>query len=246
MAPGFLACPVCGAAVSDDQDRCGACGARLVVDMCPECLGRIFTGMQRCPHCDAPLDAARPKSAAPRQRKRAAPVVIQAQPAQAAHACPRCGIAMRAALFAGRTVERCPNCEGMWMARAELEQMYEQQHQQALLERRTRPRRQRLDLGAQSKQAYVRCPVCGATMNRRNFARTSGVVVDICLRHGTWFDRDELAAVLDFIASGGLAEGWTRKSRLDGTGSPAGTGGTSSRNEAEREVILLASKWFKP
>jgi len=217
------------------------------VDMCPKCLGRIFTGMQHCPHCDAPLAAARPKSTAPDQPGWDTPVVIQAQPAQATHACPRCGIAMRAALFAGRTVERCPNCEGMWVTRAELEQLYEHQHQQALTERRTRSRRRRLDLGAQAQQAYIRCPACGATMNRRNFARTSGVVVDICTRHGTWFDRDELGAVLDFIASGGLAEGWTGKTRLDGTATPAGSAdGARSRLDAEREILLLASKWFKP
>lgn len=239
MSPASFSCPACGAAISEDQDRCAACGARLVVDMCPSCLGKIFTGMQRCPHCNARLPAARPR--------RAAPVVVQAQPDRAAHACPRCKVAMRTALFAGRTVERCPNCDGMWVARNELEQMYEHQHEQALAERRARPRRQQLDLGAQAQQAYVSCPVCGATMNRRNFARTSGVVVDICPRHGTWFDRDELGAVLDFIASGGLAQGWTGNTRLDGTSPAAGSSpGARSRRDAEREILLLASKWFRP
>jgi len=51
---------------------------------------------------------------------------------------------------------------------------------------------------------YVPCPQCGQLMNRINFARCSGVVVDICKGHGTWFDRDELSAIVQFIRGGGL------------------------------------------
>jgi Zn-finger nucleic acid-binding protein len=41
-------------------------------------------------------------------------------------------------------------------------------------------------------------------MNRVNFARCSGVVVDVCKGHGTWFDRDELSQIVEFIRGGGL------------------------------------------
>jgi hypothetical protein len=41
-------------------------------------------------------------------------------------------------------------------------------------------------------------------MNRINFARCSGVIVDVCKGHGTWFDRDELSAIVQFIGGGGL------------------------------------------
>jgi hypothetical protein len=41
-------------------------------------------------------------------------------------------------------------------------------------------------------------------MNRVNYARRSGVVLDVCKAHGLWFDRDELRRVLAFIAGGGL------------------------------------------
>jgi Zn-finger nucleic acid-binding protein len=52
---------------------------------------------------------------------------------------------------------------------------------------------------------YVACPVCRALMNRRNFGGTSGVIVDVCAKHGTWFDRGELPRVLAFVESGGLS-----------------------------------------
>jgi len=41
-------------------------------------------------------------------------------------------------------------------------------------------------------------------MNRINFARCSGVIVDICKGHGSWFDRDELSRIVEFIRAGGL------------------------------------------
>jgi Zn-finger nucleic acid-binding protein len=55
-----------------------------------------------------------------------------------------------------------------------------------------------------NKVRYVPCPECGQLMNRVNFARCSGVVVDVCKGHGTWFDRDELQQIIEFVQSGGL------------------------------------------
>ena len=54
---------------------------------------------------------------------------------------------------------------------------------------------------------YIKCPVCGDMMNRVNFGRRSGVIVDVCIDHGTWFDAEEIDRVAAFIASGGLARG---------------------------------------
>ena len=40
-------------------------------------------------------------------------------------------------------------------------------------------------------------------MNRANFARVSGILIDRCRDHGFWFDAMELDAVLRFIKLGG-------------------------------------------
>jgi hypothetical protein len=48
-------------------------------------------------------------------------------------------------------------------------------------------------------------------MNRVNFARCSGVVVDVCKGHGTWFDLDELAGIVEFIRKGGLDQARARE-----------------------------------
>jgi Zn-finger nucleic acid-binding protein len=68
--------------------------------------------------------------------------------------------------------------------------------------------------GAESdKVRYVPCPECGQLMNRVNFARCSGVVVDVCKGHGTWFDRDELRRIVEFIRGGGLSVSREREKR---------------------------------
>ena len=51
---------------------------------------------------------------------------------------------------------------------------------------------------------YAPCPQCQTLMNRLNFAHTSGIIVDVCTPHGTWFDADELRRVVEFVARGGL------------------------------------------
>jgi Zn-finger nucleic acid-binding protein len=58
---------------------------------------------------------------------------------------------------------------------------------------------------------YVPCPQCGRLMNRKNFAQSSGVVLDVCATHGIWLDRGELERVLGFVSGGGLARARARE-----------------------------------
>jgi Zn-finger nucleic acid-binding protein len=58
---------------------------------------------------------------------------------------------------------------------------------------------------------YVPCPVCNSLMNRVQFAHCSRVIVDVCKVHGTWFDRDELRRIVEFIRAGGLATARARQ-----------------------------------
>jgi Zn-finger nucleic acid-binding protein len=51
---------------------------------------------------------------------------------------------------------------------------------------------------------YLPCPICNTLMNRVNFAHCSHVIVDVCKAHGTWFDKDELRRIVEFIRAGGL------------------------------------------
>ena len=55
-----------------------------------------------------------------------------------------------------------------------------------------------------TKISYVPCPICSNLMNRSNFARASGVIIDTCRNHGVWFDADELPRIVSFIREGGM------------------------------------------
>lgn len=50
-------------------------------------------------------------------------------------------------------------------------------------------------------------------MHRKNFGATSGIIVDICSRHGSYFDAGELPRVLEFVRRGGLARARAHGSR---------------------------------
>jgi len=58
----------------------------------------------------------------------------------------------------------------------------------------------------QQKIHYRKCPVCEQFMQRRNFRKASGVIIDRCNQHGTWLDADELEQITGFILAGGRPE----------------------------------------
>ncbi|HKX45900.1 MAG TPA: zf-TFIIB domain-containing protein, partial [Planctomycetota bacterium] len=64
-----------------------------------------------------------------------------------------------------------------------------------------------------------RCPECQAQMQRANFQKRSGVIIDRCHEHGTWLDSDELERIAAYILGGGLGAGgyeeYAVKARVD-------------------------------
>jgi Zn-finger nucleic acid-binding protein len=66
------------------------------------------------------------------------------------------------------------------------------------------PYKRPLPKAALERVHYRPCSVCGQMMNRKNFGGASGVIVDVCAKHGTWFDAGELPQVLEFVQTGGL------------------------------------------
>jgi Zn-finger nucleic acid-binding protein len=57
----------------------------------------------------------------------------------------------------------------------------------------------------QTGRIYRQCPHCSEVMNRVNYARYSGIIIDACVvnNHGLWFDFDELPSVLSWLHQGG-------------------------------------------
>jgi Zn-finger nucleic acid-binding protein len=111
-------------------------------------------------------------------------------------------------------LRECARCGGLWVNVETFERICADREQQAVVLGSASPAPAKAGSGeATSKVRYIPCPECGQLMNRVNFAHCSGVVVDICKGHGTWFDRDELAEIVGFIRGGGLEAARAREKR---------------------------------
>jgi Zn-finger nucleic acid-binding protein len=98
-------------------------------------------------------------------------------------------------------LHECGKCYGLWLDTASFEYVCRRAEQQAAILGSAQP------TGGPTALApvrYLRCPQCNEMMHRLNFARCSGVIVDVCSAHGTWFDANELHRIVHFIRAGGL------------------------------------------
>jgi Zn-finger nucleic acid-binding protein len=117
--------------------------------------------------------------------------------------CPACAKALAATKVGDLEVHDCQACGGLWLDRAVFEQLGTSRERQGALLGALPTPAARSEARLEPVQ-YRPCPACRQRMNRVNFAKRSGVVLDVCKTHGIWFDKDELRRVLAFIAEGGL------------------------------------------
>jgi Zn-finger nucleic acid-binding protein len=181
----MLRCPSCGAPAAPDAGRCVYCQSRLATIGCPVCMALLFEGAAFCPSCGA----ARSRSEeAERQTTK----------------CPGCRGDMTWVRIGEVDLLECTSCDGTWIEAAAFERLCAQrEHQAAVLQRKPTE----VKIGPQSVKERVRyrpCPQCRKMMNRLNFGRLSGAILDVCKQHGTFLDRGELHQVVQFILDGGL------------------------------------------
>jgi Zn-finger nucleic acid-binding protein len=196
-----IRCSACGAPREGGEPECRYCGSSFTVHerdidtICPICMARVSGGARFCDHCGSPI------------------LVDQAAAAATPLQCPACGPAqrLRSRQFAGEpvAVSECVMCAGLWLDRRVFEVLLVRaRHAQlggaALAIAGERPAAEaRPGAAAAGGRLYRPCAVCGALMNRQNYGRKSGVILDVCGTHGIWFDLDELPRVLVWIQSGG-------------------------------------------
>lgn len=193
LTPDVHHCEACGAARTDAKSACNYCGATPVADsarmslVCPFCFHRTPKGSKFCSSCGETIHAA------------------QLDMKTGKHACPRCVkpklVNRKVGAF---VVDECPGCSGMWVEYETFNRLVDQQAAREETHvkgsRQGGPKKSQLT----EKVAYIKCPACRRMMNRFNFARVSGVIVDECHEHGVWLDSDELEKIAAYVSSGGL------------------------------------------
>ena len=183
MDAELLRCPSCGAPASAEVPNCSHCGAQLATVACPKCFNRIFRDSKFCPACGA---AAVPWSGR-----------------QGDLPCPECSRSMLRGEIGSCVLDHCGTCLGVWLDTETFKRICQDADQQTamlgapqMLDNLSRP--------PDPNIRYRKCPRCADVMRRINFARCSGVVVDVCQAHGTWFDHSELHRIIAFVRAGGM------------------------------------------
>jgi Zn-finger nucleic acid-binding protein len=182
MAARSYACSRCGGAVDEQARACGYCGAPVATVRCARCYHMNVPEALHCAGCGAALG-------------------LEPLPEEGELLCPDCKEPLAAFRGVSGALHDCPRCGGQLVDNALLRDLLERREVYGAVAPRPEPRRAPIDV----RVRYVPCPACGKMMNRKNFAGTSGVIVDVCRSHGVWFDRGELPRVLAFAESGALA-----------------------------------------
>jgi Zn-finger nucleic acid-binding protein len=154
---------------------------------CPLCFKLLFDGAAFCPHCGT----ARSRLEAADQR---------------ATPCPACKGTMRWVKLGTTDLLECESCDGTWLEASAFERLCADRESQAGMLNHPVSDNTRAAARRQPPESihYRPCPRCGKLMNRMNFGRLSGTVVDVCRGHGTFLDRGELHQVVRFILEGGF------------------------------------------
>jgi Zn-finger nucleic acid-binding protein len=204
-------CGSCGAQLTDQTGVCEFCGSEVVQDsaklslICPECYARNTDASRFCTACGVGFS---PEEIPSNGRE---------------FPCPACSALMPSSQVAGVGINECGGCNGLWIPGDNFN---------VLVSRAADARRSAQEAGepveeprytghnpAQQRVQYRKCPECDAFMHRRNYRKSSGIIVDVCSEHGTWLDADEMERIAGFILSGGrtspMLEREQRSARAD-------------------------------
>jgi Zn-finger nucleic acid-binding protein len=177
-------CSSCGGLVREASRQCNYCGSPVATVRCGRCFTMNVVEALHCIGCGAQLGL----------------MPIEHQPL-AAWTCPRCRTHRLDAFCSDDgIIHDCSRCGGQFVPHQVLAILVNRyQSTDVALSRRLQRSNPLAD-----KVTYLPCPDCRELMLRRNFGRVSGIIVDVCSVHGTWFDVGELPRILGFIGQGGM------------------------------------------
>ncbi|HOW58590.1 MAG TPA: zf-TFIIB domain-containing protein [Candidatus Omnitrophota bacterium] len=118
--------------------------------------------------------------------------------------CPRCSNLLTAAVEEGWEIDFCGQCKGVWVDIWAERELLGIKPAAFTMDELKRLHRSYKPLGRLKPVQYVSCPVCKELMNRKIWGTYSGIVIDKCFEHGTWFDEGELEKIREYVALGGM------------------------------------------
>lgn len=187
-------CASCGAPRHEGSRRCEFCNADFTLreqdldTICPSCFARVSDRARFCDHCGKPLSSE--------------PLSVVDTPL----VCPVCRGATRlfSRMIGGFGLMECHVCAGLWVENAIFQQLIDHAREKSptadeWLRTTFAGHAPAAAASAQVSHGYLPCPDCGGFMLRQNFMHRSRVIIDVCKRHGVWFDADKLSCLLDWV-----------------------------------------------
>ena len=188
-------CSSCGAARAGGDNNCRFCQSSFTLNerdlhtICPRCFARISDSASYCHHCGTPI------------------LIIERPNESFDYSCPTCESGSKltsVSLAEGRvSAMECRKCLGLWIDKKTFDFLAREAQAAAPPAIVTQRPSLSLEREKQSGPMYRYCIICRRMMNRTNYARSSGVIIDVCTEHGVWFDKDELTCVLTWLRQGG-------------------------------------------
>jgi Zn-finger nucleic acid-binding protein len=111
-------------------------------------------------------------------------------PTLAGMKCPRCNVDLQTQNDRGVEIEACPNCQGMWLTPAELDELEcEAFHLEG----------DKGSLYLSTEETSLKCPVCSEPLKQFDY-RFFNVQVDCCPDHGFWLNKGEDDQILAIMS----------------------------------------------
>jgi Zn-finger nucleic acid-binding protein len=123
---------------------------------------------------------------------------------ETALACPRCREPLQEAVDERTKVDYCDRCKGVWVDFINEKEVLGIKPASFTIDELQRFRKLYKPFGRVEDARYVPCPVCRQMMYRKIWGSHSGVMVDRCMDHGTWFDPGEIEKIREYVALGGV------------------------------------------
>ena len=141
-----------------------------------------------CGACNAQFDAATYRDPA----CTACGVIAPTRP----RSCPICDVPFDGCPVHDLSLDRCGSCDGVFVDASVVEQLAAEptvERCDALLAALSRD-----VTGAHHKRDPLRCPTCNELMQRKLSESGAGIVMDVCHKHGVFFDAGELPRIIAF------------------------------------------------
>ena len=104
--------------------------------------------------------------------------------------CPRCDLPLSPLKSAGALLAGCSKCRGVWLDRHAFTSLGSTH-----LTAKNATGSREACIHASNAAQTVKCPVCYYWMDAKNLGGSPELIIDVCRRHGAWFDASELHAI---------------------------------------------------